>query len=55
MPDVGYVSQIINLKKCIFGVPSGIILGFVVCKKGSMVDPAKIAVMVNLEAPRNVK
>jgi len=32
----------------------GILLGHVVCKKGLMVDPEKIAVIVNLEAPRNV-
>ena len=25
------------------------------CKQGLMVDPTKIAVIVNLEAPRNVK
>ena len=45
----------LNLKKCIFFVPFGILLGHVVCKKGLTVDPAKIAVIVNLDGPRNVK
>lgn len=45
----------LNLKKCIFCVPYGIMLGHVVCKKGLMVDPVKIAVIVNLEALKNVK
>lgn len=46
---------VLNLKKCILCVPFGILLGHVVCKQGFMVDPAKIVVIVNLEAPRNLK
>ncbi len=45
----------LNLKKCIFYVPFGILLGHVVCKKGLMVDPANIVAIVTMEAPRNVK
>eukprot|EP00253_Pinus_taeda_P005794 PITA_05794 len=45
----------LNMKKCILCVPFGILLGHVVCNQGLMVDPAKIALIVNLEAPRNVK
>lgn len=45
----------LNLKKCMFYVPFGTLLGHVVCRQGLMVDPAKIAVILNLEAPRNVK
>jgi len=45
----------LNLKKCIFCVPFGILVNHIVCKKGLMVDPVKIATIVNLEAPRNVK
>jgi len=45
----------LNLKKCIFCVPYGILLGHVVCKKGLMVDPTKIVVIINLEPRRNVK
>jgi len=45
----------LNLKKCLFCVPFGILLSHVVCKQGLMVGPDKIAVIVNLEAPRSVK
>lgn len=45
----------LNLKKCIFCVPFGILLGHVVCKQGLMVNPIKIAVIMNLEAPRNAR
>ena len=45
----------LNLKKCIFCIPYGILLGHVICKQGLMVDPAKIAVIINLEPPKNVK
>jgi hypothetical protein len=42
----------LNIKKCIFGTLFGILLGHIVCKKGFLVDPAKIAVIVNLPAPK---
>eukprot|EP00253_Pinus_taeda_P007445 PITA_07445 len=46
----------LNLKKCFFlCVPFGILLGHVVCRQGIMVDPAKLIVIINLEAPRSVK
>ena len=37
----------LNLKKCIFFMPFGILLGHIVCKQGLMVDPVKIAIIVN--------
>ncbi len=46
---------VLNLKKCLFCVPFKILLGHVVCKKGLMVDPTKIVVIINLEVPRSVK
>lgn len=46
---------VLNLKKCLFCVPFGILLGHVVCKQRLIVDPAKIAVINNLEATRSVK
>ena len=46
---------VLNLKKCLFCVPFGNLLGHVVCRQGLMVDPAKIMVILNLEAPRSVK
>jgi len=45
----------LNLKKCISCVPFGILLGHVVCRQGLMVDPAKIAIIVNLHPPTSVK
>eukprot|EP00253_Pinus_taeda_P004038 PITA_04038 len=45
----------LNLKKCLFCVPFGILLGHVVYSRGLMVDLAKIAVIINLEVPRSVK
>ena len=45
----------LNLKKCLFFVPFGTLLGHVVCRQGLMVDPAKIVVILNLKVPRSVK
>ena len=45
----------LNLKKCVFCVPFVILLGHVVCKQGLMVDPTKIAIIVNLPPPASVK
>jgi hypothetical protein len=44
----------LNIKKCIFGTPFGILLGHIVCKQGLLVDPAKIVVIVNLPPPKSV-
>jgi hypothetical protein len=44
----------LNIKKCIFGTPFGILLGHIVCKKGLLVDPVKIEVIVNLPPPKSV-
>eukprot|EP00253_Pinus_taeda_P027572 PITA_27572 len=55
LDNVGGYQIALNLKKCLFCVPFGISLGHVVCKKGLMVDPGKIAVIENLEARRSIK
>jgi hypothetical protein len=44
----------LNIKKCIFKTPFGILLGHIVCKQGLLVDPAKIVVIVNLPPPKIV-
>jgi hypothetical protein len=44
----------LNIKKCIFGTPFVIFLGYIVCKQGLLVDPAKIAIIVNLPLPNSV-
>eukprot|EP00253_Pinus_taeda_P033826 PITA_33826 len=46
---------VLNLKKCLFFVPFGNLLGNVVCRQGLMVDPMKSMVILDLEAPRSVK
>lgn len=45
----------LNLKKCNFCVPYGILLGHVICKKGMMVDPTKTIFIINLDPLKNVK
>jgi hypothetical protein len=44
----------LNIKKCIFRTPIGILLGHIVCKQGLPVDLAKIAVIVNLPPPKKI-
>ena len=45
----------LNLKKCIFCVPFGILVGYIICKKGLMVDPTNISIIVNLPLPNSVR
>ena len=45
----------LNLKKCIFCAPFGIILGHVVCKQGILVYPVDIVVIVDLQALTSVR
>jgi hypothetical protein len=45
----------LNLKKYILCAPFGILLGHVVCKKGLLVDPTKIASIVDLPPPTSIQ
>jgi len=45
----------LNLNKCIFFSPFGVLLGHIVCKQGLLVDPSKIVIIVNLPLPTSVK
>ena len=45
----------LNLKKFLFCIPFRILLGYVVCRQGLIMDTTKIAVVINLKAPRSVK
>jgi hypothetical protein len=44
----------LNIKKCIFETPFGILLDHTVCKQGLQVDPANIAIIVNLPPPKTI-
>jgi hypothetical protein len=44
----------LNIKKCIFKSPFGILIGNVLCKYGLLVDPTKIVVIVNLPPPKSM-
>ena len=45
----------LNIKKCIFATPIGILLGHVVYKEGIKVDISKIKVIIDLKPPVNPK
>ena len=45
----------LNPTKCIFGVPSSILLGNIVSHHGIEANPEKIAVMTNMKPPTCVK
>jgi hypothetical protein len=45
----------LNPKKCIFGVPSGILLGNVVSHDGIRPNPTKVKAVLDMQPPRNVK
>jgi hypothetical protein len=45
----------LNIKKCIFGTHFRILLGHIVYKQGLLVDPAKVAVIVNLPPHKSVR
>ena len=45
----------LNPKKCVFGVPSGKLLGFFVSHRGIEANPDKIKAIEQIQAPRTVK
>ena len=45
----------LNPQKCVFGVESGKLLGFLVSKKGIEVDPAKAKAIIDMPPPKNLK
>ena len=45
----------LNLKKCIFFSPFGLLLGHIVCKQGLLVDRSKIAIIVDLPPHTSVR
>src|SRR5215216_6498764 len=45
----------LNPEKCVFGVPSGKLLGFFVSHRGIEANPDKIKAIEHIQAPRIVK
>jgi hypothetical protein len=45
----------LNLKKCVLFSPFGVLLGHIVCKQGLLVDPYKVAIIVDLPPPTSIK
>jgi hypothetical protein len=44
-----------NPEKCVFGVPAGKLLGFIVSHRGIEANPEKIEAIMRMEAPRSQK
>jgi hypothetical protein len=45
----------LNPKKCIFGVPSGILLGNVISHDGIRPNPTKVKAVLDMQPPKNIK
>jgi hypothetical protein len=45
----------LNPTKCVFGVPSGKLLGFIVSNRGIKANPVKITAITDMEVPATVK
>ena len=45
----------LNPNKCVFGVTSGKLLGFIVSRRGTEVDPAKVKAIMEMPPPQNLK
>ncbi|MCP6210323.1 reverse transcriptase domain-containing protein, partial [Klebsiella pneumoniae] len=43
----------LNPKKCVFGVTSGKLLGYIVLAKGIEVDPTKVQAIMDMPPPQN--
>ena len=45
----------LNLKKCIFVVPFGALIGHIIYKDGVCVDATKVTIIMNMSSPTSVK
>jgi dsDNA-binding SOS-regulon protein len=45
----------LNPNKCVFGVPSGKLLGFIISQRGIEANPKKISAITNMKAPTSIK
>ena len=44
-----------NPSKCIFGVPSGILLGYIISARGIKPNPDKVSAITNMKWPTSIK
>ena len=52
---LGHISNKLNPEKCVFGVPSGKLLGFFVSQRRIEANPDKIKAIEQIEAPKRIK
>ena len=45
----------LNPEKCVFGIPAGKLLGFIVSGRGIEANPAKIQALSQLDIPKDLK
>ena len=45
----------LNPNKCVFGIPSGKLLGFIISHRGIEANPEKISAITNMKAPTCIK
>jgi hypothetical protein len=45
----------LNLKKCVFGVPRGMLLGFIISERGIEANPEKIVAITKMGPTRDLK
>jgi hypothetical protein len=45
----------LNLNKCVFGVPSGKLIGFIISHRGIEANPEKISAITSIKAPTCIK
>jgi hypothetical protein len=45
----------LNPNKCVFGVPSGKLLGFIISQRGIEANPEKISTITSMKAPTSIK
>ena len=45
----------LNPKKCVFGVPRGMLLGFIVSERGIEANPVKISAIMKMDPISNLK
>jgi hypothetical protein len=48
-------NMMLNPMKCVFGVPAGQLLGFIISHRGIKVNPEKIKAILEISRPNDMK